>query len=62
MSICARFQYFRIVLSSVDVLLAVLVRLVAKQLGMEDHMEPGLVTYPSLTAFFSFTLWLVFFN
>ena len=46
----------------VAILLAVVVRLVVKRLGVEEQMEPGIVTYPSLAAFFSFTLWLVFFN
>ena len=46
----------------VAILLAVLVRFLVKRLGFEEQLEPGMVTYPSLAAFFSFTLWLVFFK
>ena len=47
----------------VGILLAVLVRLFFVRIKLEDHLlAPLILVYPCLTAFFTFTLWLVFFS
>jgi hypothetical protein len=44
------------------ILLSVLVRLLARRLNFDDHMEPALITYVAMTLLFSFTLWLILFS
>jgi hypothetical protein len=47
----------------VGILLAVLVRLFFVRIKIEDQLlAPLILVYPCLTAFFTFTLWLVFFS
>jgi hypothetical protein len=45
------------------ILLAVVVRLYFVRIKLEDQLlAPLILVYPCLTAFFTFTLWLVFFS
>ena len=44
------------------ILLTVLMRLFFVRIKLEPQMSPLIVVYPCLTAFFTFTLWLVFFS
>jgi len=47
----------------VGILLAVVVRLYFVRIKLEDQLlAPLILVYPCLTAFFTFTLWLVFFS
>jgi hypothetical protein len=47
----------------VGILLAVVVRLLFVRIKLEDQLlAPLILVYPCLTAFFTFTLWLVFFS
>ena len=42
--------------------LTVVVRLGLVRAGIERHLSPMVVVYPCLTAFFTFTLWLLFYS
>lgn len=44
------------------IILAALMRLVFARLRIEDEIKPLVVVYPSLAAFFTFVIWLVFFS
>ena len=44
------------------ILLAVVVRLFFVRIKLEAHLSPMILVYPCLAAFFTFTLWLVFFS
>jgi hypothetical protein len=44
------------------ILLTVAARLVLVRVGIEQHLSPLVVVYPCLTAFFTFTIWLLFFS
>jgi hypothetical protein len=44
------------------ILLTVAARLVFVRLNLEEQLTPLILVYPCLTAFFTFTLWLVFFS
>ncbi len=47
----------------IGIVLTVAVRLLFVRIGMEqDLIFPLILTYPCLTAFFTFTLWLLFFS
>ena len=47
----------------IGILLAVAVRLFFVRIKLEDKLLlPLILVYPCLTAFFTFTLWLVFFS
>ena len=47
----------------VGILLAVVVRLFFVRIKLEDQLlAPLILVYPCLTAFFTFSLWLVFFS
>ena len=52
-----------IVCGVIGILLAVAVRLFFVRINLEDELvAPLILVYPCLTAFFTFTLWLVFFS
>jgi hypothetical protein len=52
-----------IVCGIIGILLAVAVRLIFVRIKLEDHLlAPLILVYPCLTAFFTFTLWLLFFS
>ena len=52
-----------ILCSVIGILLAVVVRLFFVRINLEDQLlAPLILVYPCLTAFFTFTLWLVFFS
>jgi YtcA family len=44
------------------IVLTVVARLVLVRVGIEQHLSPLVLVYPSLTAFFTFTIWLLFFS
>jgi hypothetical protein len=44
------------------ILLAVVVRLFFVRIKLEAHLSPMILVYPCLAAFFTFTVWLVFFS
>jgi YtcA family len=44
------------------ILLTVVARLALLRAGIEQHLSPLVVVYPCLTAFFTFTIWLLFFS
>ncbi len=44
------------------ILLASIVRLVFVRIELEPHLSPLILVYPCLAAFFTFTLWLIFFS
>jgi hypothetical protein len=44
------------------ILLAVVVRLYFVHIKLEGRLKPLIVVYPCLAAFFTFTLWLLFFS
>jgi YtcA family len=44
------------------ILLAVVVRLYFVRIKFEEQLKPLIVVYPCLAAFFTFTLWLLFFS
>ena len=52
-----------IVCGVIGILLAVAVRLFFVRINLEDELlAPLILVYPCLTAFFTFTLWLLFFS
>jgi cation transporter-like permease len=52
-----------IVCGVIGILLAVALRLFFVRIKLEDQLvAPLIVVYPCLTAFFTFTLWLLFFS
>ena len=51
-----------IVCGIIGILLAVAVRLVFVRIKLEPQLKPLIVVYPCLAAFFTFTLWLMFFS
>jgi hypothetical protein len=52
-----------IVCGVIGILLAVAVRLFFVRIKLEDELlAPLILVYPCLTAFFTFTLWLLFFS
>jgi hypothetical protein len=46
----------------IGILLAVVVRLFFVRIKLEAHLSPMILVYPCLAAFFTFTVWLVFFS
>ena len=46
----------------IGILLTVAVRLIVVRWKFEQELSPLLVVYPSLAAFFTFTLWLLLFS
>ena len=44
------------------IVLTVVARLVLVRVGIEQHLSPLVLVYPCLTAFFTFTIWLLFFS
>jgi hypothetical protein len=46
----------------VGILLAVAVRLFFVRIKLEEQLQPLILVYPCLAAFFTFTLWLLFFS
>lgn len=46
----------------IGILLTVAARLFFVRIGFEQHLSPLILVYPCLTAFFMFTLWLLFFS
>jgi hypothetical protein len=51
-----------IVCGLVGILLTVAVRLFFVRTNFEQELSPLILVYPCLTAFFTFTLWLLFFS
>jgi hypothetical protein len=51
-----------IVCGLIGILLATGVRLVFVRMNFEQDLSPLILVYPCLTAFFTFTLWLLFFS
>src|SRR5271163_2383508 len=46
----------------IGILLAVIVRLYFVRIKLEEQLTPLIVVYPCLAAFFTFTIWLLFFS
>jgi hypothetical protein len=46
----------------IGILLAVAVRLYFVRIKLEEQLTPLILVYPCLAAFFTFTLWLLFFS
>jgi len=46
----------------IGILLAVAVRLFFVRIKLEQQLKPLILVYPCLAAFFTFTLWLLFFS
>jgi hypothetical protein len=46
----------------IGILLTVVARLFFVRIKLEPELSPLILVYPCLTAFFTFTLWLVFFS
>lgn len=46
----------------IGILLTVAARLFLVRIKLEQQLSPLILVYPCLTAFFTFTLWLVFFS
>jgi hypothetical protein len=46
----------------IGILLAVAVRLFFVRIELEQQLKPLILVYPCLAAFFTFTLWLLFFS
>lgn len=46
----------------IGILLTVAARLLLVRLNLEQQLSPLILVYPCLTAFFTFSLWLVFFS
>jgi hypothetical protein len=46
----------------IGILLAVAVRFYFVRIKLEEQLRPLIVVYPCLAAFFTFTLWLLFFS
>ena len=44
------------------IMLAVLIRVAVRRMGLDEYLEPAVLTYPALTLFFSFTFWLIVFG
>ena len=44
------------------ILLSVVVRIIFARTKLEEELSPLIVIYPCLAAFFTFTIWLVFFS
>ena len=44
------------------IVLTVVARLVLVRVGLEQHLSSLVLVYPCLTAFFTFTIWLLFFS
>jgi hypothetical protein len=44
------------------IVLTVVARLALLRAGIEQYLSPLVVVYPCLTAFFTFTIWLLFFS
>jgi hypothetical protein len=65
---CSVIQYSRIVFSLwivcgiVGILLTVAMRWFFVRVKFEQELSPLILVYPCLTAFFTFTLWLLFFS
>lgn len=51
-----------IVCGVIGILLAVAVRMFFVRIKLEQQLKPLIVVYPCLAAFFTFTLWLLFFR
>ena len=51
-----------IVCGLIGILLTVAVRLFFVRMNFEQELSPLILVYPCLTAFFTFTLWLLFFS
>jgi hypothetical protein len=51
-----------IVCGVLGILLAVVVRLFFVRIKLEPELSPLILVYPCLAAFFTFTLWLIFFS
>jgi hypothetical protein len=47
---------------AVGILLTVAARVILLRLGLQDALTPAMLIYPSLTALFTFALWLIFFR
>jgi hypothetical protein len=46
----------------IGILLTVAIRQLFVKIDFEQHLSPLILVYPCLTAFFMFTLWLLFFS
>jgi hypothetical protein len=46
----------------IGIFLTVAARLFFLKIGFEQHLSPLILVYPCLTAFFMFSLWLLFFS
>jgi hypothetical protein len=46
----------------IGILLAVALRLFFVRIKLEQQLKPLILVYPCLAAFFTFTLWLLFFS
>jgi YtcA family len=46
----------------IGILLAVVMRLFFVRVKLEDQLKPLILVYPCLAAFFTFSLWLLFFS
>jgi hypothetical protein len=46
----------------IGILLAIAVRLFFVRIELEQQLKPLILVYPCLAAFFTFTLWLLFFS
>jgi YtcA family len=44
------------------ILITIVVRLLVRRFRAEHHLEPLVITYPSLAAFFAFSFWLSLFS
>jgi hypothetical protein len=51
-----------ILCGTIGILLAVAVRLFFVRIKLEQQLKPLILVYPCLAAFFTFTLWLLFFS
>ncbi len=51
-----------ILCGAIGILLAVAVRLFFVRIKLEQQLTPLILVYPCLAAFFTFTLWLLFFS
>jgi hypothetical protein len=61
---CSRAPSFNILGSFFPawILCGVVVRLFFVRIKLEAHLSPMILVYPCLAAFFTFTVWLVFFS
>jgi hypothetical protein len=46
----------------IGILLTVVTRLYFVHIKLEEQLKPLILVYPCLAAFFTFSLWLLFFN